>query len=126
MLDGDLDEAEALAQREVRGAGVRREALRGAADDDRDRRARACAEDAPARALGDGADALREQQLAVQRHREVGGQRQQVRRQPREGRAEAGRVRCEGGDRAAAGRVSGEGEGRGEEGTCVPMIPCGW
>lgn len=106
VLERDLDEAEPLLEREVRRTRVRCEALRRAADDDHDCLARPAAEYAPARRLGHRADALCEQQLAVERELEVGREREQVRCQPGEGRAEPSDISCKRRDRAPACRSS--------------------
>jgi hypothetical protein len=128
VLHRDLDEPEPALEREVRRARVRAQALRRAADDDADRLAGALGQYRAARAAGDGADALGEDEVAVDRQGEVGGEREQVRGQPREGGAEAGRWQ--------EGELE-EGAGDEKDGASlpsvpkvamapVPMIPCGW
>ena len=63
--------------------------LRSAADDDGDRLAGTAFEDVRARLLRDGADAHRKNDVTVERHAEVGRQREEVRDDAREGGGEA-------------------------------------
>ena len=69
--------------------GARAQALRRAAHDDADRLAPALAEDVLARRARDAADARPHQHLAVERHLEVGREREQVRLDAREVAREA-------------------------------------
>lgn len=122
MLNGDLNEAKStwslssararacttnapLPQRQIRRPRARTQALRRAADDDRDRLPCALLEDVRARVLAHGADAEREQDLAVERHTEVGREREQVRHDAGELRGEAGR--CAGRERRVEERARG-------------------
>jgi hypothetical protein len=70
---------------------MRRQALRRAADHDHDCRARPARENGVARTFGDGADPLREDELAVERDLEVRREGEQVRPQAGERRAEPSR-----------------------------------
>ena len=79
-----------LAQRQVRRARVRTQALRRAADNNRDRLARAPLEDVATRLLAHGADTHGEEDVAVEGHGEVGGEGEEVGGYPGEGFGEAG------------------------------------
>ena len=78
-----------LPKRQVCRAGVRTQTLSSASDDDGDRLAGAAFEDVRARLLRDGADAHRKDDVTVERHAEVGRQREEVRDDAREGGGEA-------------------------------------
>lgn len=124
MLNGDLDESEPafstqslerfthsryipFAQRQVRRPRMRTQALRRAANDNRDRLTGALLQDIRARLLAHGAYTERKQDLAVYRHAEVGGEREEVRDDARELGGEAGRwgkVRLRQGEWKAYGR----------------------
>lgn len=74
MLYSNLDKAQPPLERQVRRSGMCAETLRRAADHDADSVSRPSAKDGVARALGDGADALREDEVAIDREVEVGGE----------------------------------------------------
>ena len=78
-----------LPESEVRRPWMRTQALRRAAHDDRDRLPGPALEDVRARLLRDGADAHRKNDVTVERHAEVGRQREEMRDDAREGGGEA-------------------------------------
>lgn len=89
MLHRNLDEPEPALEREVGRARVRRKTLGRAADDNADRVSRPTPEYRGTCALGDGADPLRKNQVAVNGKPEVGGEREEVRGQAGECAAES-------------------------------------
>lgn len=85
----DLDESQALAQRQVCRTRMRAQALRGAADNDSNRLSRSTIKNLLACAFADAADPEREQDLAVYWHAEVTSESEQVWADAGEGFVEA-------------------------------------